>query len=121
MPKYVKPGGDRYRAYKEDRFYWGQMLEFSDWEIVSLICPRAFMVEAGRKDAAAYWEMTLDELNLAKSVYEKLGISDRCEICIHDGGHIFRCVRVSGVSEAVDLITDLRKSVILLNMKNRSS
>ena len=96
MPKYVKPGGDRYTAYidtiEEDRFYWRQMLEFSDWQIVSLICPRAFMVEAGKQDGAAYWEMALDELNRAKKVYEALGIEDRIDICIHDGGHIFRCI-----------------------------
>ena len=96
MPKYVKPGGDRYTAYidtmEEDRFYWGQMLEFSDWEIVSLICPRAFMVEAGKQDGAAYWEMAQEELDRARRIYDALGISDRIDICIHDGGHIFRCI-----------------------------
>ena len=96
MPKYVKPGGDRYVAYidtiEEDRFYWGQMLEFSDWEIVSLICPRAFMVEAGRQDKAANWEMALEEFARAKRVYEALDIADRAQICIHEGGHNFRCI-----------------------------
>ena len=96
MPKYVKPGSDRYVAYidtiEEDRFYWGQMLEFSDWEIVSLICPRAFMVEAGKQDKAAYWEMALEEFGRARGVYDALGIADRIQVCLHDGGHIFRCI-----------------------------
>jgi len=96
MPKYVKPGGRDYTAYidacEEDRFYWGQMLEFSDWQIVSLICPRAFMVEAGKQDKAAYWRMALDEFDRARRVYDDLGIGERIQICIHDGGHIFRCI-----------------------------
>jgi len=96
MPKYVIPGGDRYRAYidtiEEDRFYWGQMLEFSDSQIVSLICPRAFMVEAGKQDQAAYWEMAVEEFERARAVYDALGIGDRIALCVHDGGHIFRCV-----------------------------
>ncbi|MEW6360337.1 MAG: acetylxylan esterase [Planctomycetota bacterium] len=96
MPKYVKHGGDKYTAYidtwEEDKFYWGQMLEFSDWQIMSLICPRAFMVEAGKLDKAAYWEMANEEFQRGRQLYEDLGIGDRAEICIHDGGHINRCI-----------------------------
>ena len=96
MPKYVKHGGDKYTAYidtwEEDKFYWGQMLEFSDWQIMSLICPRAFMVEAGKQDGAAYWEMADEEFQRGKALYEQLGLGDRAEICIHDGGHINRCI-----------------------------
>ena len=96
MPKYVIPGDDRYRAYidtiEEDRFYWGQMLEFSDCQIVSMICPRAFMVEAGKQDKAAHWEMAVEEFERARAVYDALGIGDRIALCVHDDGHIFRCV-----------------------------
>lgn len=96
MPKYVTPGGKRYTAYidtvEEDKFFWGQMTEFSDWQIMSLICPRAFMVEAGKQDGAAYWEMVEEEFRRGKAVYERLGLGDRAQICIHDGGHIFRCI-----------------------------
>jgi dienelactone hydrolase len=96
MPKYVVSGGDHYTAYidttEEDRFYWGQMLEFSDWEILSLTCPRAFMVEVGKEDKAAYWPMAQEEFGRAKEVYERLGIGERTELCLHEGGHINRAV-----------------------------
>jgi dienelactone hydrolase len=96
LPKYAVTGGDNYVSYldaaEEDRFYWGQMLEFSDWEIVSLTCPRAFMVEAGQEDKAAYWPLVLEEFARVKAVYERLGITERAEICVHEGGHINRAI-----------------------------
>jgi len=96
LPKYLESGGDNYTAYidtaEEDRFYWGQMNEFSDWEILSLTCPRAFMVEAGREDKAAYWPMVQEEFARAHEVYERLGVGDRLQLCLHDGGHINRAV-----------------------------
>lgn len=68
------------------------MGEFSGWKIVSLICPRAVMVETGQEDKAAYWPLVLEEFARAKAVYEQLGIPERAEICVHDGGHINRVV-----------------------------
>ena len=96
LPKFIDNGGERYVSYidvaEEDRFYWGQMLEFSDWQIVSMICPRAFMVEAGKEDKAAWWKMAQEEFLRAKAVYDRLGIGERAEFCLHDGGHINRAV-----------------------------
>lgn len=96
LPKLITSGGDRYRAYidtaEEDRFYWGQLREFSDWEIASLICPRAFMVEAGKQDLAVYWEMAREEFDRVREVYERLGVGDRLEFCLHDLGHMNRAI-----------------------------
>lgn len=96
LPKLITSGGERYRAYidtaEEDRFYWGQLLEFSDWQIASLICPRAFMVEAGRQDGAVWWEMAQEEFGRVQAVYERLGLGDRAAFCLHDGGHINRAI-----------------------------
>ncbi len=96
LPKMIDSGGEHYVAYidtaEEDRFYWGQMTEFSDWEILSLICPRAFMVEAGKQDMAAYWPMVQAEFGRAMDVYARLGVGERLELCLHDGGHINRAV-----------------------------
>lgn len=95
MPKQVLPG-DGYVAYidspEEDRFYWGQLLEFSDWQILSLICPRAFMVEAGKQDTAVYWPMAQEEFARAKQIYDRLGIGERLQFCLHEGGHINRAI-----------------------------
>ena len=96
LPKQIDSGGERYTAFidtaEEDRFYWGQMLEFSDWEIVSLICPRAFMAEMGKLDQAVYWEMGLEEFARARRPYERLGFADRIEVCLHEAGHVNRAL-----------------------------
>ncbi len=96
LPTMVDPGGDNYVAYidtaEEDHFYWGVLSEFSDWEILTLTCPRAFMVEAGKQDLAAYWPMVQEEFDRAKDVYERLGVGERLELCLHEGGHFNRAV-----------------------------
>ena len=87
----VVPGGENYVSYigteEEDKFFRGQLLEFSDGDIASLICPRAFFVEAGKTDKAAYWKMQLEEFEKVKETYSKLGIEDRCGIEVFEGGH----------------------------------
>jgi dienelactone hydrolase len=96
LPKMVDSDGTNYVAYvdtaEEDRFYWNQLREFSDWEILSLTCPRAFMVEAGRQDMAVYWPMAREEFDRAHAVYKRLGVGDRLQFCLHDGGHINRAI-----------------------------
>ncbi len=94
--KQVIPGEDKYRAYldteEEDKFYPGQLLEFSDSDIASLICPRAYFVEQGNQDAAVYWKAARDEFAKLKAIYERLGIPERADICIFEGGHEIRGV-----------------------------
>ena len=89
--KMVISGGENYTAYidtdEEDKFYYGQLLEFSDSDIVSLICPRCVFVEAGKYDKAVYQPMAAEEFSKVKLVYEKLGIGEQAEIELHDGGH----------------------------------
>ncbi len=89
--KMVISGGENYTAYidtdEEDKFFYGQLLEFSDSDIASLICPRCVFVEAGRDDKAVYQPMAAEEFGKLKRIYEKLGIGDRAQIELHDGGH----------------------------------
>ena len=86
----------RYVSYidttEEEKFFSGHLLEFSDSDVVSLIAPRAFMAEAGKLDRAVYWEYALEEFAKAKGHYERLGIADKCEVCVHEGGHECRCI-----------------------------
>ncbi len=95
-PKQVVSGGDDYRAYldtdEEDKFYPAQLLEFSDSDIASLICPRAYMVEQGTGDMAVNWRMCENEFSRLKPIYEKLGIGDRTQIVVFEGGHEIRGV-----------------------------
>jgi dienelactone hydrolase len=82
---------NRYSCFletKEDHaFFTGWLTEFSDHDVVSLICPRPLLIQHGKKDGIAYWPQVLEEFNLAKSQYEKLGIGERIQIDLHEGGH----------------------------------
>ncbi|MDP6110827.1 MAG: hypothetical protein QGF00_30620 [Planctomycetota bacterium] len=72
---------------EEHAFIPGWMPEFSDSDLVSLICPRPFMSQTGKADGIAWWPFVLEEWERSKSHYEKLGISDRAEMVLHDSGH----------------------------------
>jgi dienelactone hydrolase len=94
--KQVVSGGEDYTAYldteEEDKFYPAQLLEFSDSDIASLICPRAFFVEQGNQDRAVYWRACQDEFSKLKAIYQRLGIPERTDICVFEGGHEIRAV-----------------------------
>jgi len=97
MKKQVVPDPrGRYVSYidttEEEKFFYGHLLEFSDSDVVSLIAPRAFMAEVGKLDRAVYWEYALEEFAKAKEHYARLGIADKCEVCVHEGGHECRCI-----------------------------
>jgi hypothetical protein len=82
---------DRYSCFltttEEHAFFSGWLTEFTDHDVVSLICPRPLMIHHGKKDGIAYWPQVVEEFNVAKTHYEKLNIADRIEIDIHEGGH----------------------------------
>ena len=82
---------DRYTSFivsdEEHAFFKGWLTEFSDYDIVSLICPRPLLIQQGKKDKIAYWPQVVEEFNKSKVSYEKLNIADRIELNIHEGGH----------------------------------
>lgn len=82
---------ERYTSFivtKEDHaFFSGWLTEFSDDDVVSLICPRPLLVQHGKKDRIAYWPQVIEEFERSKIHYEKLSIEDRIEIVVHEGGH----------------------------------
>lgn len=86
----------RYVAYidstEEEKLFARHLLEFSDSDVVSLVAPRAFMAECGKHDGAVYWEYALREFEKVKLHYERLGIPDKAEFCLHEGGHECRCI-----------------------------
>lgn len=61
--------------------------EFADSDIASLICPRGFFVEAGRKDSAVDWKMSKKAFTEVQTFYNKLGIPEKCKWGFHDGIH----------------------------------
>jgi len=83
----------RYSCFLETSEYHafipGWLPEFSDSDLVSLICPRPFMAQVGKADGIAWWPYVLEEWEEAKAHYERLGIGDRIELVLHDSGHEF--------------------------------
>jgi dienelactone hydrolase len=81
----------RYSCYlpvnEEYIFIRGWLREFSDAELLALICPRPVQVQCGRCDGISWWPMVVEEFKRGRSYYERLGVGERCELCLHPGGH----------------------------------
>jgi hypothetical protein len=74
----------------EHAFIPGWLREFSDSDLISLICPRPIMIQTGKCDSIAWWPFVLEEFERAKEHYRKLGLEERIEIDLHEGGHEIR-------------------------------
>jgi hypothetical protein len=72
---------------EEHAFFQGWLTEFTDSDVVSLICPRPLLIQTGKKDRIAYWPQVVEEFEASREHYEKLGISERMEMDLHEGGH----------------------------------
>jgi dipeptidyl aminopeptidase/acylaminoacyl peptidase len=72
---------------EEHAFFRGWLTEFTDHDVVSLICPRPLLIHHGKSDRIAHWPQVVEEFNIAKIHYEKLNIEDRIEIEVFEGGH----------------------------------
>ena len=75
---------------EEHAFFRGWLTEFTDSDVVSLICPRPLLVQTGKKDGIAWWPQVVEEFQASREHYRKLGIEDRIEMDLHDGGHEIR-------------------------------
>ncbi|MBN2090254.1 hypothetical protein JW964_11635 [candidate division KSB1 bacterium] len=75
---------------EEHAFIPGLLTQFSDSDLVSLICPRHLQIQTGKKDNVSWHTLVAEEFNNAKYHYEQLGISERLEWCLHEGGHEIR-------------------------------
>lgn len=72
---------------EEHAFFDGWLTEFTDSDVVSLICPRALLIQTGKLDRIAHWPQVVEEFDASRAHYEKLGIGDRIQIDLHEGGH----------------------------------
>jgi len=68
-------------------FIRGWLREFSDRDLLALICPRPVQIQCGKCDAVLWWPQVVEEFEAGKAYYQALGIPDRCELCLHHGGH----------------------------------
>ena len=82
---------ERYSCFLETTedhaFFTGWLTEFTDHDVVSLICPRPLLIQHGKQDRIAHWPQVIEEFEIAGKHYEKLGISDRIEMDLHGGAH----------------------------------
>lgn len=102
FPKMV--GGTRATCYldslEEDKFFPDMIGLFSDSDVVSLICPRAFAVEAGLHDSSVDFEFAQKEFDRARRHYEQLGVAGNVEFIAHEQGH------VSATKRAMDFLME---------------
>lgn len=82
---------DRYSCFlpstEEYVFVSGWLTEFSDDDVVSMICPRPLQIQHGKQDNIAYWPQVVEEFDRAKVHYQKLGLQDRIDLVMHEGRH----------------------------------
>jgi predicted esterase len=78
---------------EEHIFIPGWLREFTDSDLVSLICPRPVLIETGKADGIAWWPQVMEEFKAATQHYISLGIGERIEMDLHEGGHEIRLVR----------------------------
>jgi hypothetical protein len=48
------------------------------------------LIEQGKADGIGWWPLMLEEYEAAASHYRRLGLADRIEIDLHEGGHEIR-------------------------------
>ncbi len=72
---------------EEHAFFQGWLTEFTDSDVVSLICPRPLLIQTGKQDRIAHWPQVVEEFEASRAHYEKLGVAERFEMDLHEGGH----------------------------------
>ncbi len=81
---------DRAKYAWADWSYANMLNEFTDPEIVGLICPRPLMVEVGINDELFAIEGAKAVAPAAQAHYDRLSLSDRFQFVPFEGGHEFR-------------------------------
>jgi hypothetical protein len=84
----------------EGQFFGDVVRAFSDGDVVSLIAPRAFAVEAGLHDGAVDFEKAYAEFERAAVHYQRLGLPQKIEFIAHTSGH------VSATGRALDFLQE---------------
>jgi hypothetical protein len=72
---------------EEHAFFNSWLLDMTDSDAASLICPRPLMIQTGKKDRIAHWPMVVEEFEAARRHYQKLGMAERMVLDLRDVGH----------------------------------
>ena len=73
-----------------DMYEFGLSEGYNYAEIAGLVAPRPFMVERGHDDGVAPDEWIGYEFAKIRSLYDRLGITDRAAITYFNGGHMIK-------------------------------
>lgn len=73
---------------EEDKFFGDITAAFADADIASLICPRAFAVEAGQGDTSVDFASARREWDRLAAHYAALGMPERTAFLGHASGHV---------------------------------
>jgi dienelactone hydrolase len=74
-------------TFEYDMYEFGLAERFNYAEMAALIAPRPFMVERGHGDGVAPDEWVGYEFAKVRRTFDLLGIGDRCELAVFNGGH----------------------------------
>jgi len=64
------------------------------FQAMALICPRPCMLQLGRADTVINFAEAGPEVERTRSFYEKLGLADRFQFNVHEGGHVYETTAV---------------------------
>jgi len=72
---------------EEHAFFSGWLTAYTDADVASLICPRPLLIQTGKQDRIAWWPLVVEEFEAAREHYRRLGIAERLEMDLQEGGH----------------------------------
>lgn len=72
---------------EDHAFIPGHLTHFGDADLASLICPRPFQVQIGKRDAIGWWPQIEAEYERARSHWDRLGLDERVDLQLHEQGH----------------------------------
>lgn len=63
------------------------MTKFRDSELAALTCPRPLQIQSGKADRYAWYPLLVEEFQRSRTHYERLGLGERLQLVLHEGGH----------------------------------
>ncbi|MGP9581074.1 hypothetical protein ACT3SQ_04350 [Brachybacterium sp. AOP42-C2-15] len=75
---------------EDHAFLPGHLTAFGDADLASLICPRPFLVQIGKRDSIAWWPQVVEEYERARTHWKQLGLDSYIDLDLHSEGHVVR-------------------------------
>lgn len=72
---------------EEHAFLPGLLTQFSDQDLLALICPRPLLIQTGERDSVSWPPLVKEEFEAGRTPYDRLHLSERLQWHLHHGGH----------------------------------